>query len=181
MQIVIDGKDFKRLSSVAQAEILGLVSDLGSTAKKQAKAAPKAAATSQLEAKKEAVQTETEGLRWREPVDLDLDQCRRLTAGMTKKQLDILKAFSSKSGRASMKKLLEVTGEKDLHGISKFQGLATRHLRHIIKDPHYKAQLFAWDFDKTKWDKGKTMIVDGEYYVSPTTAESLRKFFSNAA
>ena len=76
---------------------------------------------------------------------------------------------------------LETTGEKDLRGISKFQGLATRHLRHIIEDPQYKAMLFAWDFDKTKWDKGKTMIVDGEYYVSPTTAESLRKFFSKAA
>ena len=181
MQIVIDGKDFKRLSNGAQAEILGLVGDLGPGAKKAAKVAENAPLKAQLAAKKEAALTETEGLRWREPVDLDLDQCRRLTGGMTKKQLDILRAFSNKNGRASMKKLLEVTGEKDLHGISKFQGLATRHLRHIIQDPHYKAQLFAWDFDKTRWDKGRTMIVDGEYYVSTKTAESLRKFFSKAA
>ena len=172
MQIVIDGKDFKKLSGQAQNEILGLLGEFSPAAKGAGAGSRKAAAAATVK--------ETEGLRWREPVDLDLEQCRRLTDGMTRKQLDILRAFAVKSGRASMKKLLEVTGEKDLKGISKFQGLATRHLRHIIEDPHYKAQLFAWDFDKTKWDAGRTNIVEGEYYVSPVTAASLRQLFSKS-
>lgn len=164
MQIVIDDKDFKRLTENAQKEILTLF-----TGRSADTAVPKG---------KSSEAAETAGLRWREPVSLDATQCRMLAQGMTKRQLDILRAFANKSGRATMKKLLEITGEKDLHGISKFQGLATRHLRRIIKDPHYKAQLFAWDFDKTKWDKGGTNIVAGEYYVSAKTAESLRDVLS---
>ena len=159
MQIVIEAKDFKNLSEATQNEILAALT--GRASQDAAKA-------------KGQEEVETAGLRWREPVSLDAEQCRLLSQGMTRKQLDILRAFANKSGRASMKKLLEITGEKDLHGISKFQGLATRHLRRIIKDPHYKAQLFAWDFDKTKWDKGGTNIVAGEYYVAAKTAESLR-------
>jgi hypothetical protein len=163
MQIVIEGKDFKRLTESTQNEILALLT--GASSQPAAKANGEEVA-------------ETAGLRWREPVSLDIEQCQLLTQGMTKKQLDILRAFANKSGRATMKKLLEITGEKDLHGISKFQGLATRHLRRIIKDPHYKAQLFAWDFEKTKWDKGGTNIVSGEYYVADKTAESLRSVLS---
>ena len=174
MQIVIDANDFQNLSEAAQAELLEIFTKGRPVNKTAAKTAAKPAAQS-------SPVKETEGLRWREPVDLTLEQCSLLANGMTKKQLDILKAFANKSGRTTMKKLLETTGEKDLRGISKFQGLATRHLRHIIEDPQYKAMLFAWDFDKTKWDKGKTNIVDGEYYVSAKTADALRRYFAPQA
>jgi hypothetical protein len=157
MQIVLDSSDFSRLTDAAKKEVLALLSG-------GAGAAPKA-----------AVRKETPGLRWREPVSLDSEQVAKLLHGLSGKQKEILSAFANGKGRVSMKQLAKITGDKHLSTISQFQNQVTRKLRRIIDDPDKKAQVFAWDFDKTKWDDRKTTIVDGEYFVSPATAQALRQ------
>ena len=73
---------------------------------------------------------------------------------------------------------MAVAGDPDLKATSGFVKDMTRRLRRMISDPEKKAQLIQWDFDSTKWDAGRTVIVDGVYYVSPATAHALRRAFS---
>lgn len=162
MQIVIDSTDFRRLSDGTRDEILAVFSGSRTTTQNVAAVQP-------------AARRETPGLRWREPVVLDHEQAAKLVHGLSEKQKDILRAFANAKGRAGMKVLTNITGDPHLSTISQFQNLVTRKLRRIIDDPDKKAQLFAWDFDKTKWDEGDTTIVDGEYFVSLPTAKVLRE------
>ena len=50
-------------------------------------------------------------------------------------------------------------------------------LRRLVDMPEVKVNLLGWDYDSTKWDKSHTTIVDGDYFVTRTTATSLRKYF----
>jgi hypothetical protein len=155
MRIVLDETDFRRLSSAAQEEILGVLSDDG-------------------EAEVGRPAPAQEPLRWREPYELSEELAERLVASMKKEQRKRLALFAGRTGRVRIKEIMSVAGEEDLRGASAFQRDMTRRLRRIIDDPEHKAQLIQWDFESTKWDSSKTKIVDGVYFVSPVTAHSLR-------
>lgn len=160
MLITIEHGDFKRLSPAAQKELIDYFSGAWPSQKK----APPA----------------TAGLRWREPVDLSADQAVRLIHGLSDDHRRRLKLFARKNGRVRVSEILKLTGETDLRATSDFQKEMTRRLRRLIKDPERKAQLIAWDFEATKWDASQTMIVEGMYYVSQKTAETLKSTFKAA-
>lgn len=95
--------------------------------------------------------------------------------GLTSDQRRKLELFAKKGGRVRMREIMDLSGDSDLSGASEFQKLMTRRLRRLIDDPDKKAQLIGWDFEATKWDKKQTTIIDGVYYVTETTAASLRQ------
>jgi hypothetical protein len=160
MQIVIDQADFRRLSPKTQREII-----------------------EQL-AGRDLAQTTRRGrgthLYWRRPVDLSPDLAVKFVHGLAEPHRKRLELLASKDGRATMKDLLAVTGDKDWRILSYFQSVLTRRLRRLIEDPERKAELIKWDFDSTKWDSERTAIVDGVYYVSPATAAALRRVLKPA-
>jgi len=158
MQLIIGEKDFQRLSPEVQDQLWAAFSGQAAS-----------------ERREEA----TQGLRWRQPVDLTREQALRLVHGLSKDHRRRLKLFARKGGRVRMKEILSLTGETDLRSTSQFNSAMTRRLRRVIADPDKKAQLVAWDFDCTKWDANRTTIVDGVYYVSEPTAESLRACFGS--
>ncbi len=156
MQIVIDRSDFRRLSSAAQREILEVLTGKAPVAAKQQR-------------------QEAKGLRWRVPYDLSEDLAQRLVAKLEPRHLDLLRLFARKDGRVGMKEVQRLNGASDLRAMTTLQQDITRRLRHLIDDPEKKATLIHWDFDATKWDKHKTTIVDGVYFVSEATAKTLGK------
>ena len=79
-----------------------------------------------------------------------------------------------------MKKLLQVTGDRDAKALSYFQSVVTRKLRRILGDSEKKTYLIGWHYASTKWNKEHTQIVDGEYYVTAKTVSALKRFFRNA-
>ena len=91
-----------------------------------------------------------------------------------------LEAFAQANGRVSMKKLLQVTGDRDAKALSYFQSVVTRKLRRILGDSEKKTYLIGWHYASTKWNKEHTQIVDGEYYVTAKTVSALKSFFRNA-
>jgi len=164
MEIVLREADWARLSAACRQEIIALLD------------AP--VATAGLPpADSQIGDVANDGLRWRVPYDLNEEQARRLLHGLTVKQRTRLALFASRTGRVRMKEIMAVAGDADLKAASAFVKDMTRRLRRMITDPQKKAQLIQWDFDSTKWDAGRTTIVDGIYYVSPATAHALRKAF----
>lgn len=154
MQLFIERADFRRLSAATQRELLELLTG------KPAGVEPK--------------KREAKGLRWRQPYDLSEELAARLLAKLDERHVALLRLFAeSRDGRVGMKAVQKLTGSKDLKQMSELQQEITRRLRHLIDDPEKKASLIHWDFDATKWDAGQTVIVDGVYYVSPTTAKAL--------
>lgn len=160
MQIVLDRSDFRRLSSTAQRELLEVL-----TGK------PPAA---------QARKQETKGLRWRTPYDLSDDLAQRLVAKLEPRHIELLRLFARKDGRVRMKEVQQLNSATDLKDMTALQQEITRRLRHLIDDPEKKATLIHWDFDATKWDKHKTTIVDGVYFVSEATAKALAKAFGKS-
>ena len=157
MRITIEAADFRRLSSETQQELLS------------------AFAGRQLEP---ARQTRKSRYRWREPTALGPEQVAQLLHGLTDEHRARLKVFAhSGDGRVGMKDLLAANGDTDWHQLSYFQSVVTRKLRRILGDTSKAAHLIGWDYDTTRWNADHTAIVDGVYYVSPTTAESLRQYF----
>ena len=156
MQIVIDQTDFRRLSADTQSEIMQVMSGQG-------------ARTPSVRRSRDHMD-----LKWREPVDLTTEQAAKLVHGLAEDYRKRLALFARKDGRVRMKEIMAVGGDTDLRAASDFQKAITRRLRRLIDDPEKKGQLIFWDFDATKWDSTKTMIVDGVYYVSPATARALR-------
>lgn len=157
MNIVIEHTEFRRLSSGTQKEILEQLS--GRKIDESGRAG-------------RAVHTK---LSWRRPVDLTPTQTRRLVHGLGPNHRKRLELLANNNGRASLKHLLDVTGDSDLRVLSHFQGVVTRRLRRMIADPEKKAELVKWDFESTKWDRAGSTIVDGVYYVSPATAAALKQ------
>lgn len=157
VQITIDATDFRRLSPETQQELLSVF------------------AGQQLEP---ARPVKRPRYRWREPTDLSPEQVTQLVHGLSEEHRQRLRAFAqSGDGRVGMKKLLAVNNDGDWHQLSYFQSVVTRKLRRILGDDSKASHLIGWDYDATQWDPDRTTIVDGVYYVSPATAESLRQYF----
>ncbi len=155
MQIVVEDRDFRRLKPETQQDLLSIL-----TGKRLPIRPPSPSARR---------------LKWRKPVDLRPEQALKLVHGLTSDQRRKLELFARKGGRVRMRDIMELSGDTDLRGVSEFQKIMTRRLRRLIDDPEKKAQLIGWDFEATKWDEKQTTIVDGVYYVTETTAASLRQ------
>ena len=72
---------------------------------------------------------------------------------------------------------LGVLGDTDWRVLSYFQSVITRKLRRLLGDTERKVYLIGWDYDSTKWDRNHSKIVDGTYFVSARTTETLRSHF----
>lgn len=155
MQIVIEHSEFQKLSPGTQQELLERL-------------AGKSLAASNGRGRKAQ-------LYWRRPVDLSADLTAKLVHGLAEPHRKRLALLAAKQGRASMKELLQVTGDQDWRVLSHFQTVITRRLRRLIDDPEKKAELVKWDFDSTVWSEDGDDLVDGTYYVSAATAASLGK------
>ena len=161
MQIVIEQSEFRDLSPQTQRELLERLSG-----RRLADPTPR---------------RKRSDLHWRRPVDLSPALTTKLLHGLAEPHRKRLALLASKGGRASMQDLLDVTGDNDWHVLSYFQSVLTRRLRRLIEDPERKAELLKWDFDTTKWNRDRTAIVDGVYYVSEGTADSLRQVLKQSA
>jgi hypothetical protein len=157
MHIMIDPGDWQRLSAPARQELLGL---LGSGP----------AATSQPSTNK--------GFRWRVPYDLTPQLARKLMRGLSEEAVKRLKLFARNGGRATMRDLLAVTKEKDLHVLSAFEGTVTRKLRRLVGDDNKIVSLIMWDYDSEQWDADHAELLDGVFYVSASTAQVLQRYFA---
>ena len=158
MQIVIDTNDWQRLSAPVQQELLRL---LGS----EAATAPRGAA-------------EQRGFRWRVPHDLTPALAKKLLRGLSEDALKRLKLFARNGGRVTMRDLLAVTKDSDLHVLSAFEGMVTRKLRRLVGDDNKIVSLIMWDYEAEQWDAEHKELIDGIFYVSPTTAQVLQRQFA---
>jgi len=158
MQIVIETNDWQRLSAPARQELLRL---LGS----EAAAAPRAAA-------------EQRGFRWRVPHDLTPALAKKLLRGLSDDALKRLKLFARNGGRVTMRDLLAVTKDSDLHVLSAFEGMVTRKLRRLVGDDNKIVSLIMWDYEAEQWDAEHKELLDGVFYVSPATAQVLQRQFA---
>lgn len=156
MRLLIEEKDFRRLSPQTQKELLEVF-------------------VGRRGAEAEAGGKKTR--RWDRPVDLTPDMTSRLMHGLAENHRRRLALFARKKGRVSMKEILAVTNDNDLRVLSYFQGAVTRKLRRLLNDPEKSLQLVGWDYDSTRWDKDHKTIVDGVLYVTKTTANSLKGYF----
>jgi len=159
MQIVIETSDWQRLSAPARQELLQL---LGSEA---ATAAPRSSA-------------EQRGFRWRVPYDLTPTLGKKLLRGLGEDALKRLKLFARNGGRVTMRDLLAVTRDSDLHVLSAFEGIVTRKLRRLVGDDNKIVSLIMWDYDAEQWDSEHKELIDGVFYVSPATAQVLQRHFA---
>jgi len=157
MQIVIDTNDWQRLSAPVRQELLRL---LGSEA-----APPRPAA-------------EQRGFRWRVPHDLTPALAKKLLRGLSEDALKRLKLFARNGGRVTMRDLLAVTKDSDLHVLSAFEGMVTRKLRRLVGDDNKIVSLIMWDYEAEQWDAEHKELIDGIFYVSPTTAQVLQRQFA---
>jgi hypothetical protein len=159
MQIVIDTSDWQRLSAPVRQELLRL---LGSEA---TAAAPRAL-------------TEQRGFRWRVPHDLTPALAKKLLRGLGEDAVKRLKLFARNGGRVTMRDLLAVTKDSDLHVLSAFEGIVTRKLRRLVGDDNKIVSLIMWDYDAEQWDSDHKELIDGVFYVSPATAQVLQRQFA---
>jgi hypothetical protein len=154
MHIVIESKDFRKLTPETQRELIARFAD------------PKL-----LQRKRSTTGAQTS---WKKPLDLNKDLAQRLVHGLSENHRKRLEVFAANNGRARMKELLEVTGDSHWRALSLFEGTMTRRLRRLIGDIEKKAHLIGWDYDSTVWDKDHKEIEDGVYYVTPKTAKALK-------
>lgn len=154
MHIVIEPKDFRKLSADTQRELIAKFAD------------PKLLETPRS--------TTSAAVSWKKPVDLNKDLAQRLVHGLSDNHRKRLEIFARNNGRARMKELLAVTGDTHWRALSLFEGAMTRRLRRLIGDTEKKAHLIGWDYDSTVWDKDHKEIEDGIYYVTPRTAKVLK-------
>lgn len=158
MRLVIEDTDFRRLSAGTRKELLETFTR-GKTAAGNGSA------------------KETVNPVWRRPIDLTPDLTTRLLHGLSEPHRERLKLFAKRGGRVSQKELLKVTNDTEMRVLSHFQGVLSRRLRRFIHDPEKRIHVIGWDFDATKWDKTRSTIVDGIYYVTDTTTRSLQDYF----
>lgn len=153
-RVLIERRDFLRLSASAQKEIMDVVRRRRAEPARTARRKPSRA--------------------WVVPFDLGTDLANRLLHGLAENHRRRLALFARGDGRVGMKELLAVTGDKDIRVLSYFQGALNRKLRRIVGDEEKKLFLIGWDYDSTKWDADHTKIVDGVCYVTDKTAAALR-------
>src|SRR5262245_59177636 len=132
MQIVIDTTDWQRLSAPVRQELLRL---LGSQSPADT---PRAAA-------------EQRGLRWRVPYDLTPALAKKLLRGLSEDTVKRLKLFARDGGRVTMRDLLAVTKDSDLHVLSAFEGTVTRKLRRLVGDDNKIVSPIMWDYEAEQW------------------------------
>lgn len=154
MHIVIEPRDFRKLTTETQRELLRMF-----------------AGTEALKSRRPARRANAD---WRRPVDLTTALAQRLVNGLSDNHRRRLEIFARNNGRARMKELLAVTGDHHWRALSLFEGTMTRRLRRLIGDEEKKANLIGWDYESTEWDKDHKEIVDGTYFVTPRTAKSLK-------
>jgi hypothetical protein len=194
MRLVIEPRDFKRLSTATQSELLRMLTGGGKAPSVAEALSPDAAARGEPVDRTRANGPGSQGrggksrrprLRWREPVDLTPDLTQRLLHGINKQHKDRLRLFAEKGGRVRMRELLSpdgapedgVPGAADVRLLSHFEGAITRRLRRLLDDTDKVAYLIGWDYPSTQWNADHSQIVDGEYYVSGPTAACLRAYF----
>ncbi len=170
MQIIVEDRDFRRLKPETQQDLLSLL-----IGKRLSTLQSKPSKPNSSKPNSSKPDLSSNRLKWRQPVDLRPEQAMKFLHGLSSDHRRKLELFSKKNGRVRMRDIMKLSGDTDLRGASDFQRLMTRRLRRLIDDPEKKAQLIGWDFDATKWDEKQTTIVDGVYYVTETTAASLRK------
>ncbi|MEE8505564.1 MAG: hypothetical protein V3S40_05000 [Kiloniellales bacterium] len=156
MRIVIEQTDFKLLSPATQKELLETFAGGNVTIVRPNKPS---------------------NLLWRKPIDLTPDLAVRLLHGLSDPHRNRLRLFAKKSGRVTQKDLLAATKDTEMRVLSHFQAVLSRRLRRLINDPEKKAHLIGWDFESTIWNKDRTSIVNGVYYVTGQTTETLRDYF----
>jgi hypothetical protein len=154
MHIVIEPKDFRKLSIDTQRELIRKFAD------------PKS-----LESNRPARRAESS---WKMPADVNKTLAKRLVNGLSENHRKRLEIFARNDGRARMTELLAVTGDSHWRALSLFEGVMTRRLRRLIGDEEKKANLIGWDYESTVWDKDHKEIEDGVYYVTPRTAAALK-------
>lgn len=157
MQIVIGADDFRQLSPNTQKELLRQFA--GSEWADRIRKSNEAGADSP------------------HLVDLAVDQVGHLIEELPTDHRRRLQLFAERGGRVRMSDLLAVTGDTERRSVSQFQCALTQKLRAVLGDEAADAQLIGWDPRSTQWDDRHADIVDGVYYVSSTTAHSLRSFF----
>ncbi len=155
MRIVIEQADFRRLSAETQRELIEAFAGKGKAA------APKKPGK----------------LLWRQPMDLSSELAVRLLHGLSAPHRARLKLFARKNGRVTQRELLKATDDKDMRVLSHFQAVLSRRLRRLLDDPEKRIHLIGWDFEATKWDKSHTDIINGVYYVTKPTAQTLQRYF----
>lgn len=163
MRLVIESADFRKLSKSTQRELLKHFAGAALFVNGRRDRTDDTRRPSSYE--------------WRTPIDLTHDltiQLMHRLGGPHRKRLAL---FARGDGRVSMRQLLRASGDSDPRVLSYFQSVVTRKLRRILGDVDKQALLIAWDYESTKWDKAHTQIVDGDYYVTPRSAEMLRTFF----
>ena len=158
MRIVIEQSDFERLSQETQKELLEAFAGKGVLAFRPEKKSAK--------------------LLWRQPTDLTPDLAVRLLHGLSEPHRVRLELFARKGGRVTQRELLKATEDKDMRVLSHFQAVLSRRLRRLLDDPEKRIHLIGWDFEATKWDKSHSDIINGVYYVTKPTAQTLRDYFA---
>jgi hypothetical protein len=161
MQIVIETNDWQRLSPPVRQELLQLLGSHPPSEMPQTSA-------------------DQRGLRWRVPHDLTPPLAKKLLRGLSDDTVRRLKLFARNGGRVTMRDLLAVTKDSDLHVLSAFEGTVTRKLRRLIGDDHKIASLIMWDYEAEQWDPEHKELVDGVFYVSAPTAQVLQRQFGRA-
>ena len=158
MQIVIETADWHRLSAPVRQELLQLLGH-------------------QPPAEGPRTSAEQRGLRWRVPYDLTPALAKKLVRGLSDDTMKRLKLFARNGGRVTMRDLLAVTKDSDLHVLSAFEGTVTRKLRRLIGDDNKIASLIMWDYEAEQWDADHKELIDGVFYVSAPTAQALQRHF----
>lgn len=157
MRLVIEGEDFRRLSSETQRDLMKLLTG------KNYMEAPEPPRKSRY--------------RLREPIDLTPELTAKLMHGLADDHRRRLEVFARNEGRVSMQELLKLTNDTDWHVLSYFQSVVTRKLRRLLPESGKNVQLIGWDYDSTQWNADHTQIVDGTYYVTGESARCLRSHF----
>ncbi len=163
MRLVIEDKDFRRLSAGTRKELMGVLAGRRGADLRAVDGGGRKAA-----------------FRADRPIDLTPELAGKLLHGLAPNHRRRLELFASNGGRVSMKELLAVTHDKDLRVLSYFQGAVTRKLRRLLDDKEKRIFLVGWDYETTRWDKDHKTIVDGVNYVSEKTTHSLKDYFSTA-
>lgn len=158
MRIVIEQSEFRRLSDGTKREIIETLAGSGFLA-------PPAA------------EKKHDNLLWREPFNLTPELAVRLLHGLPEHHRVRLALIAKKNGRVTQKALLATTKDTDMRVLSHFQAVLSRRLRRLVHDPDKRLHLIGWDFKATKWNKGKSEIVDGIYFVTDVTTAALRDYF----
>jgi len=160
VRLVIEASDFRRLSADTQKELIRHF-----------------AGRNFLEIRESRRRSQQE---WREPIDLNRDLTVQLMHGLADNHRRRLEAFRQEQWPHTVKRLLEVTGDRDPKVLSYFQSVVTRKLRRILGDTDKKTFLIGWDYASTKWNKAHTEILDGDYYVTDKTLSALKHYFRRA-